>query len=190
MGDRLDERQGLDPLSTTTIPEAPRRRSPIDWVGDRLRGRRRLQLALLLAAPLGWLVVAYLGSLAVMVFNALWRFDRGAQVVVKDLGLSNFRELWEDGPLGIRHTYWTITFRTIGVAAAVTVTCADAGLSDRLHHGQAGHPRTRRLLVIAVLIPLWASYVAKVYAWRTILARPTGSSTGHCPATSWPTTSR
>jgi putative spermidine/putrescine transport system permease protein len=139
-------------------------------VGDRLRGRRRVQLALLLAAPLGWLVVAYLGSLAVMVFNALWRFDRGAQIVVKDLGLSNFRELWEDGPFGIRHTYWTITFRTIGVAAAVTVTCAALAFPIAFTMAKLVRPRTRRLLVIAVLIPLWASYVAKVYAWRTILS--------------------
>jgi len=85
-----------------------RRRSPIDVVGDRLRGRRRLQLALLLAAPLGWLVVAYLGSLGVLVFNALWRFDRGAQVVVKEIGLSNFSELWHGS------VYRTITIRTIG----------------------------------------------------------------------------
>ena len=52
----------------------------------------------------------------------------------------------------------------------MTVTMRHAGLPDRLHHGQAGQPRARRLLVIAVLLPLWASYVAKVYAWRTILA--------------------
>jgi putative spermidine/putrescine transport system permease protein len=133
-------------------------------VGDRLRGRRRLQLALLLAAPLGWLVVAYLGSLAVMVFNALWRFDRGAQVVVKDLGLSNFRELLEG------RVYWTITLRTIGVAAAVTVTCTVLAFPIAFTMAKLASPRARRLLVIAVLIPLWASYVAKVYAWRTILS--------------------
>jgi putative spermidine/putrescine transport system permease protein len=133
-------------------------------VGDRLRGRRRLQLALLLAAPLGWLVVAYLGSLAVMVFNALWRFDRGTQVVVKDLGLSNFRELWDDP------VYRTITFRTIKVAAAVTVTTAVLAFPIAFTMAKVASPRARRLMIIAVLLPLWASYVAKVYAWRTILA--------------------
>jgi putative spermidine/putrescine transport system permease protein len=121
-------------------------------------------LALLLAAPLGWLVVAYLGSLAVMVFNALWHFDRGSQIVVKELGLSNFRELFEG------RVYWTITFRTIGVAAAVTVTCAVLAFPIAFTMAKLVRPRTQRLLVIAVLIPLWASYVAKVYAWRTILS--------------------
>jgi putative spermidine/putrescine transport system permease protein len=133
-------------------------------VGDRLRGRRGLQLVLLLAAPLGWLVVAYLGSLAVMVFNALWRFDRGAQVVIKQLGLSNFRELLQDP------VYRTITVRTIGVAAAVTVTTAVLAFPIAYNMAKLARPRARRLLVIAVLLPLWASYVAKVYAWRTILS--------------------
>jgi putative spermidine/putrescine transport system permease protein len=133
-------------------------------VGDRLRGRRRLQLALLLAAPLGWLVVAYLGSLAMLVFNALWRFDRAAQVVVKQLGLSNFRELW-DSPV-----YRTITLRTVKVAAAVTVTTAVLAFPIAYTMAKLAGRRGRRLLVIAVLLPLWASYVAKVYAWRTILA--------------------
>jgi len=133
-------------------------------VGDRLRGHRRVQLLLLLAAPLGWLVVAYLGSLAVMVFNALWRFDRGAQVVVKQLGLSNFRELLSDP------VYRTITLRTIGVAAAVTVTTAVLAFPIAYNMAKLAQPRARKLLVIAVLLPLWASYVAKVYAWRTILS--------------------
>jgi putative spermidine/putrescine transport system permease protein len=133
-------------------------------VGDRLRGRRHLQLVLLLAAPLGWLVVAYLGSLAVMVFNALWRFDRGTQVVVKQIGLSNFRELWRDP------VYRTITLRTVGVAAAVTVSTAVLAFPIAYNMAKLARHRSRRLLVVAVLLPLWASYVAKVYAWRTILA--------------------
>jgi putative spermidine/putrescine transport system permease protein len=119
---------------------------------------------LLLAAPLGWLVVAYLGSLGVMVFNSLWRFDRGAQVVVKQIGLSNFRELW-DTPV-----YRTIAFRTVWVAAAVTVTTAILAFPIAYTMAKLASPRARRLLVVAVLLPLWASYVAKVYAWRTILA--------------------
>jgi putative spermidine/putrescine transport system permease protein len=133
-------------------------------VGDRLRGRRRLQLVLLLAAPLGWLVIAYLGSLAVMVFNALWRFDRGTQVEVKELGLSNFRELWSQS------VYRAITLRTIGVAAAVTVTTAVLAFPIAYNMAKLARPKARRLLVVAVLLPLWASYVAKVYAWRTILS--------------------
>jgi putative spermidine/putrescine transport system permease protein len=99
-----------------------------------------------------------------MVFNALWHFDRGAQVVVKHIGLSNFRELW-DTPV-----YRTITFRTVRVAAAVTATTAVLAFPIAYTMAKVATPRTRRFLIVAVLLPLWASYVAKVYAWRTILA--------------------
>jgi putative spermidine/putrescine transport system permease protein len=137
----------------------------VSSVGNVLRGRRRLQLALLLAAPVGWLVVAYLGSLAVMLFNGLWRFDLGTQIVVKEIGLSNFQRLWDN------EVYRTITIRTLGMAAVVTVTCAVLAFPIAFTMAKLASPRTRRFLLIAVLLPLWASYVVKVYAWRTILAQ-------------------
>jgi putative spermidine/putrescine transport system permease protein len=129
-----------------------------------LRGRRWLQLTLLLAAPVGWLVVAYLGALAVMLFNGLWRFDLGNQIVIEDISLENFRELLSSD------TYWTITLRTVGMALAVTVTCAVLAFPIAFTMAKVASPRARRLLLVAVLLPLWASYVVKVYAWRTILA--------------------
>jgi putative spermidine/putrescine transport system permease protein len=151
----------------TDTGTAPRTRA--DWVLDPvagvLHGRRWLQLALLLAAPLGWLVVAYLGALSVMLFNGLWRFDLGLQVVNKDLSFENFRELLTDG------TYWTITLRTVGMAAAVTVTTAILAFPIAFTMAKVASPRQRRWLLVAILLPLWASYVVKVYAWRTILAQ-------------------
>jgi putative spermidine/putrescine transport system permease protein len=68
------------------------------------------------------------------------------------------------------HVYWTITFRTIGVAAAVTITTAVLAFPIAYNMAKLARPQARRLLVVAVLLPLWASYVAKVYAWRTILS--------------------
>jgi putative spermidine/putrescine transport system permease protein len=136
----------------------------IDPVARVLRGRRWLQLTLLLAAPVGWLVVAYLGALAVMLFNGLWRFDLGNQIVIEDISLENFRELLSSD------TYWTITLRTVGMALAVTVTCAVLAFPIAFTMAKVASPRARRLLLVAVLLPLWASYVVKVYAWRTILA--------------------
>jgi putative spermidine/putrescine transport system permease protein len=137
----------------------------ITQVGNLLRGRRRTQLAILLSAPLGWLVVAYLGSLAVMLFNGLWRFDLGTQVVIKELGLSNFERLWNE------EVYRTITIRTLGMAALVTLTCAVLAFPIAFTMAKLAGPRARRYLLVAVLLPLWASYVVKVYAWRTILAQ-------------------
>ncbi len=147
--------------STVTLE----RRSLLTRVGGLLRGRRRLQLGLLLAAPLGWLVIAYLGSLAIMMFNALWRFDLGTQIVIKELGLTNFEILWN------QEVYRRITIRTLWMAAAVTVTTAVLAFPIAFTMAKLAGPRVRRYLLVGVLLPLWASYVVKVYAWRTILAQ-------------------
>ncbi|MDQ3946490.1 MAG: ABC transporter permease [Actinomycetota bacterium] len=147
--------------STVTLE----RRSLLTRVGGLLRGRRRLQLGLLLAAPLGWLVIAYLGSLAIMMFNALWRFDLGTQIVIKELGLTNFEILWN------QEVYRRITIRTLWMAAAVTATTAVLAFPIAFTMAKLAGPRVRRYLLVGVLLPLWASYVVKVYAWRTILAQ-------------------
>ena len=150
---------------TAASTAAPRpRRSLVDLLAGVLRGRRWLQLTLLLSAPLGWLVVAYLGSLAILMWNGLWRFDLGNQVIVKEIGFTNFRQLWETD------VYRAIALRTVGLAAAVTVTCAVLAFPIAFTIAKVASPRTRRLLVVAVLLPLWAAYVVKVYAWRTILS--------------------
>ncbi|MGH8994203.1 MAG: ABC transporter permease [Acidimicrobiia bacterium] len=137
----------------------------VTQVGKLLRGKRRTQLAILLSAPLGWLVVAYLGSLAVMLFNGLWRFDLGTQIVIKELGFSNFERLWNE------QVYRTITIRTLGMAVLVTLTCAVLAFPIAFTMAKLAGNRARRYMLVAVLLPLWASYVVKVYAWRTILAQ-------------------
>jgi putative spermidine/putrescine transport system permease protein len=125
--------------------------------------RPRLQLSLLLAGPVGWLVIAYLGSLAVLFVAAFWRLDPFTSEVVHDYGFENFRTLWEND------VYRSITVRTVGIAAAVTVTDAVLAFPVAFYMAKVASPRTRRLLVVAILMPLWASYLVKVYAWRIIL---------------------
>ncbi|HEX8103359.1 MAG TPA: ABC transporter permease [Solirubrobacteraceae bacterium] len=125
--------------------------------------RPRLRLSLLLAGPLGWLVVAYLGSLAVLFVAAFWQLDPFTAEVVREPGLGNFRTLAEG------EVYRTIALRTIGIAAAVTVTDAILAFPIALYMAKIATPRVRGLLVVAVLMPLWSSYLVKVYAWRTIL---------------------
>jgi putative spermidine/putrescine transport system permease protein len=126
--------------------------------------RPRAQLSLLLAGPVGWLVVAYLGSLAVLFVAAFWRLDTFSGLVVHDLSLENFRTLAGQG------VYGTIVLRTAGIAAAVTVTDALLAFPIAFFMAKVARPRTRALLVVAILMPLWASYLVKVYAWRIILA--------------------
>src|SRR3954449_7623701 len=125
--------------------------------------RPRLQLSLLLGGPVGWLVIAYLGSLAVLFVAAFWHLDEFSGLVVKDYSLGNFRTLLEG------HVYREIVLRTVAIAAAVTVTDALLAFPIAFTMAKLVRPRTRGLLVVAVLMPLWASYLVKVYAWRVIL---------------------
>jgi putative spermidine/putrescine transport system permease protein len=123
----------------------------------------RAQIGLLLAGPVGWLVIAYLGSLAVLFVAAFWHLDEFTGLVVKDYGLSNFRTLLEG------HVYREIVLRTVVIAAAVTITDALLAFPIAFTMAKLAKPRARGLLVVAVLMPLWASYLVKVYAWRVML---------------------
>jgi putative spermidine/putrescine transport system permease protein len=123
----------------------------------------RLRVSALLAGPLGWLVIAYLGSLVVLFVAAFWHLDEFSGLVVKDLSLTNFQTLFEG------HVYREIVIRTVLIAAAVTVTDALLAFPIAFTMAKVSSARTRGLLVVAVLMPLWASYLVKVYAWRVIL---------------------
>jgi putative spermidine/putrescine transport system permease protein len=139
------------------------RRSAGRRLSDLLHGRRALQAGLLLAGPLGWLVVAYLGSLVVLFVAAFWTLDDFSGQILHTYSFDNFSTLWHG------RVYREIVLRTVGVAAAVTVTDAILAFPIAFFMAKVAAPRTRNLLAVAVLMPLWASYLVKVYAWRTIL---------------------
>jgi putative spermidine/putrescine transport system permease protein len=123
-----------------------------------------LRLTLLLVAPILVLVVVYLGSLAVLLVSAFWTTDDFTGEIVHEATLDNFRSIFTTG------VYRTVTLRTIGVAAAVTVICAVLAFPMALFMAKVASPRSRRVLVVLVLTPLWASYLVKAYAWRAMLA--------------------
>jgi putative spermidine/putrescine transport system permease protein len=146
--------------ATAETPGSPARRRLAGF----LWRRPRLQLGLLLAGPVGWLVIAYLGSLAVLFAAAFWHLDTFSGEVVQGFGLENFRTLAEEG------VYRSIVVRTVLIAAAVTITDAVLAFPIAFFMAKVARRRTRALLVIAVVMPLWSSYLVKVYAWRIILA--------------------
>jgi len=150
-------------VAAATTAEAPRKSARRALAGFLWR-RPRLQLGLLLAAPVGWLVIAYLGSLAVLFAAAFWHLDTFSGEVVRGFSLDNFQTLLE------KDVYRTIVQRTVLIAAAVTVTDALLAFPIAFFMAKVARPRTRALLVIAVVMPLWSSYLVKVYAWRIILA--------------------
>ena len=124
----------------------------------------RLSLALLLALPLGWLAVAYLGSLIVLLLAAVWNVDPFTSQVVHTYTLDNFRRLYDEP------VYRNVAWRTIQMAALVTIADAVLAFPIAYYMARVASPRARNLLVVAVLMPLWASYLVKAYAWRIILS--------------------
>lgn len=150
-------------MAATAAETVQPRRSAGRRLADLLHGHRRVQVGLLLAGPLGWLLIAYLGSLAVLFVAAFWSLDDFSGQIVHSYSFDNFKTLW-DG-----HVYHEIVVRTVGVAAAVTVTDAILAFPIAFYMAKVATPRTRAGLAVAVLMPLWASYLVKVYAWRTIL---------------------
>jgi putative spermidine/putrescine transport system permease protein len=124
----------------------------------------RLRLLALLSAPLAWLAVAYLGSLAVMFLAAFWSVDSFTGELIRVPTLDNLKLLVEQS------VYRKVALRTVGVAVAVTAIDIVIAVPMALYMAKVAAPRWRGLLVAAVLTPLWASYLVKAYAWRTMLA--------------------
>ncbi|MFK0137181.1 ABC transporter permease [Streptomyces murinus] len=141
------------------------RTSGVRRLAGALHRRPRLRLALLLTAPLLWLIVLYLGSLAVLFASAFWTTDSFTSQVVKVWSTDNFHQLVTTP------VFREVIVRSVGVALAVTVLCALIAFPVAFYTARVAPPRRRPLLVVAILTPLWASYLVKVYAWRLILSR-------------------
>ena len=141
------------------------------------RLRSRLALAFLLVPPLAWLVVAYLGSLAVLLLSAFWSTDTFTGAVVRQYTGDNITRVLTDA------VFRAATMRTIGIALAVTVICIALAVPLALYMAKVASPRIRLALVVAVTTPLWASYLVKAYAWRMLLSPqgPLAWAAGYTP---------
>ena len=148
-------------MSTTLEPAESG--SALRRLASAIYRRPRLQLGLLLSAPVGWLVVAYLGSLAILFINSFWRLDPFTGTIVYEPGLQNFERLVST------EVYRTITVRTLAIAAAVTITDALIAFPIAYYMARVASPRVRGWLVVAILMPLWSSYLVKIFAWRILL---------------------
>jgi putative spermidine/putrescine transport system permease protein len=149
---------------TTEAYEAGRPR----WAARRrlsamLWRRPWLRALALLVPPLGWMAVFYLAALGVLFVSAFWSIDAFSGKLVHAWTWSNFDVILHDG------TYRKIAFRTLWMAAAVTVTDALIAFPFAYFMARIARPRTRTLLFVLVLLPLWSSYLARIYAWRLIL---------------------
>jgi putative spermidine/putrescine transport system permease protein len=119
---------------------------------------------LLLTPPLAWFVLIYVASLVVLLITAFWTTNPFTTNIEHTWTLSNFAEI-----LGTP-AYRTIIARTVGIAAGVTVVDAIIAIPFAYYMARVARPRTRTFLFVCILLPLWASYLAKVYAWLLILS--------------------
>jgi putative spermidine/putrescine transport system permease protein len=123
-----------------------------------------LRAVSLLTAPLAWFTLLYLASLAVLFVTAFWRINPFTTDIERVWNLDNFKTLVESA------TYRRIALRTVGMAAAVTVTDAVLAFPFAYYMARVASARTRSVLFVAVMLPLWASYLARVYAWLLIFS--------------------
>jgi putative spermidine/putrescine transport system permease protein len=124
---------------------------------------RGARVSLTLGPPLVWILVVYLGSLAILLISSFWRLDVFTGEVVQSWSLTNFQTLWEG------EVYRTIVLRTVGLALAVTVTDVILAFPLAYYAARLATPRMRNALLIAVVLPLWANYLVRIFAWRIIL---------------------
>jgi putative spermidine/putrescine transport system permease protein len=150
-----------NPTSAETAgPASGRLRRFAAW----LHARRGTQVRLLLAGPVGWMVLAYLGSLFILLLGAFWDKDSfTGQVEPFVWSLDAFESIVSN------EVYRTIAVRTIAIAVAVTLTDALLAFPIAYYMARVASPRMRGILIVAILLPLWAAYLVKIYAWRAIL---------------------
>jgi putative spermidine/putrescine transport system permease protein len=133
-------------------------------LADLFHGRPWLQVTGLLSGPLAWLVIGYLGSLAVLLAAAFWSVSALTGEVSQTFSLDNFKTLIDDP------VYRTIAWRTVRIAGLVTITDALLAFPIAFYMAKVASRRVRAAMVVAVLMPLWSFYLVKVYAWRTMLS--------------------
>ncbi len=126
------------------------------------------RISALLSLPIAWLGVLYIGSLAALFITSIWRIDTFTSKVVREFTLSNFIDVLTD------KAYFNVTVRTVGVAIAVTIICAVLAIPMAFFIARVAKPKSRPVLIALVITPLWASYLVKIYAWRTMMAPDSG----------------
>lgn len=133
-------------------------------LGDGLFRRPRLLLALLLLPPLLWIGIVYLGSLAAFLVNAIFAIDDFSGLIVYEPTLASFAALFQKANLDV-------ILRTVGMAALVTLASACIAYPFSYFAARYARGRWKALFYILVMLPLWSSYLVKVYSWKLLLSK-------------------
>lgn len=153
---------------SVALPAVPRplpRAGALRWLSDLLYTRRGLLLAALLGPPLLWFGVVYLGSLFALLANSFFTLDDFSGVVDRSqLSLNNFREMTQPANVDV-------VLRTVLMAVCVTLACGLIAFPIAYYMARHARGSQKALLYIAVMLPLWSSYLVRLYAWKLLLAK-------------------
>ena len=130
-----------------------------------LHGRNAFYVSLLLLPPLLWLGTVYLGSLFVLLAQSFYAIDEFTARVVPELTLRTYRQLVSQ-PANV-----DIVLRTLLMAVAVTIACGIIAFPVANYMARYAGPKMKAFFYVGVMLPMWTSYLVKVYAWRLILAK-------------------
>jgi putative spermidine/putrescine transport system permease protein len=143
-------------MSTAAIRAAP--------VSDALFARPRLFTLLLLLLPFLWICIVYLGSLGALLTQSFYSLDDFSGVIIREFTLKTYGALFDSSNRDI-------ILRTVAMAALVTLVCALLAFPIAYYAARYATGTLKALFYLAVMMPLWSSYLVKVYAWKLILAK-------------------
>jgi putative spermidine/putrescine transport system permease protein len=149
---------------TDAVVGAPPKDTLARRVSDVLVARRGLLLMLLLTPPLLWLGIIYLGALFALLAQSFFSIDEFSGAVVYEPTLKTYGELLSPANLDI-------IIRTLLVSTVVTLLAAIVAFPIAYYAARYGRGRVKALFYVAVMMPLWSSYLVKVYAWKLLLAK-------------------
>jgi putative spermidine/putrescine transport system permease protein len=150
-------------VTEAAAPAKPARQDGV-WsrVSAALWRRPWARATLLLTPPLAWFLLIYIAALVVLLITAFWQINPFTTNIERVWSLTNFQTIFSSP------AYRQIILRTVVIAAAVTVTDSVVAFPFAYYMARVASPRARTALFVAILLPLWASYLAKVYSWLLI----------------------
>ena len=143
---------------------ADRKGGVLDRISDIFFARPKLLTLLLLLPPLLWIGIVYVGSLFALLLQSFYSLDDFSGLIVHEFTLSTYAQLLEEANV-------QIIMRSITMSALVTIACAIIAFPTAYYAARYARGWTKALFYLAVMMPLWSSYLVKVYAWKLILAK-------------------
>jgi putative spermidine/putrescine transport system permease protein len=136
----------------------------LEKISDFFFARPKLLTLILLLPPLLWIGLVYVGSLFALLLQSFYSLDDYSGLIVHEFTLATYAQLLEEANL-------QIILRTVAMAALVTVACAIIAFPIAYYAARYARGWTKALFYLAVMMPLWSSYLVKIYAWKLILAK-------------------